>query len=46
VLSKITLGEADAGIVYTTDAATVTDGSIGTLKIPDNLNNIATYPIA
>jgi len=46
VLSKITLGEADAGIVYTTDAATVTDGSIGALKIPDNLNTIASYPIA
>jgi molybdate transport system substrate-binding protein len=46
VLSKITLGEADAGIVYTTDAATITDGSIGTLDIPDNLNTIATYPIA
>lgn len=46
VLSKITLGEADAGIVYTTDAATITDGAIGTLEIPDNLNTIATYPIA
>jgi molybdate transport system substrate-binding protein len=46
VLSKITLGEADAGIVYTTDAATVTDGSIGTLDIPDDLNTIASYPIA
>jgi molybdate transport system substrate-binding protein len=46
VLSKIALGEADAGIVYTTDAATVTDGSIVTLDIPDNLNTIATYPIA
>jgi molybdate transport system substrate-binding protein len=46
VLSKITLGEADAGIVYTTDAATIKDGSIGTLDIPDNLNTIATYPIA
>jgi molybdate transport system substrate-binding protein len=46
VLSKIALDEADAGIVYTTDAATVTDGSIGTLEIPDNLNTIATYPIA
>lgn len=46
VLSKVTLGEADAGIVYTTDAATVTDGSIGRLVIPDNLNTIATYPIA
>jgi len=46
VLSKITLGEADAGIVYTTDAATVNDGSIAQLTIPDNLNTIATYPIA
>jgi molybdate transport system substrate-binding protein len=46
VVSKITLGEADAGIVYTTDAATVTDGSIAMLKIPDNLNTIAAYPIA
>src|SRR5215217_5582543 len=46
VLSKITLGEADAGIVYTTDAATVTDGSISQLNIPDNLNTIASYPIA
>jgi molybdate transport system substrate-binding protein len=45
VLSKITLGEADAGIVYTTDAATVADG-VGTLEIPDDLNTIATYPIA
>jgi molybdate transport system substrate-binding protein len=46
VLSKITLGEADAGIVYTTDAATVTEDSIGMLKIPDDLNTIALYPIA
>lgn len=46
VLSKITLGEADAGIVYTTDAATVADGSIGQIAIPDTLNTIATYPIA
>jgi molybdate transport system substrate-binding protein len=46
VLSKISLGEADAGIVYTTDAATAADGVIGTLDIPDDLNTIATYPIA
>lgn len=46
VLSKITLGEADAGIVYTTDAAAVEDGAIATLAIPDSLNTIATYPIA
>jgi hypothetical protein len=29
-----------------TDVATITDGSIGTLDIPDKLNTIATYPIA
>lgn len=46
VLSKVSLGEADAGIVYTTDAVTITDGSIATLDIPDALNTIATYPIA
>jgi molybdate transport system substrate-binding protein len=46
VLSKITLGEADAGIVYTTDAATSKADGIGTLDIPDELNTIATYPIA
>ena len=46
VLSKVTLGEADAGIVYATDAATVQDGSIGMLEIPDTLNTIAAYPIA
>ena len=46
VLSKVSLGEADAGIVYNTDAASISDGSIGTLAIPDQLNTIATYPIA
>jgi molybdate transport system substrate-binding protein len=45
VLTKVTLGEADAGIVYTTDAQTVTS-SVGTIAIPDTLNAIAAYPIA
>jgi molybdate transport system substrate-binding protein len=45
VLSKVQLGEADAGIVYTTDAASAT-GAINQITIPDNLNVIATYPIA
>jgi molybdate transport system substrate-binding protein len=45
VLTKVSLGEADAGIVYTTDAATQAD-SVETIAIPDALNSIAVYPIA
>ena len=44
VLAKISLGEADAGIVYTTDAATAV-ATTTTLDVPDALNVIATYPI-
>lgn len=44
VLAKVALGEVDAGIVYTTDAATET-GKVGVVAIPDALNSIATYPI-
>jgi molybdate transport system substrate-binding protein len=46
VLTKVELGEADAGIVYTTDAASDTAGKTTQLAIPDALNVIATYPIA
>ncbi len=45
VLTKIALGEGDAGIVYTTDAATQAD-KVAEIAIPDTLNVIATYPIA
>nr|MBA3826962.1 molybdate ABC transporter substrate-binding protein [Ktedonobacterales bacterium] len=45
VLNKVQLGEADAGIVYTTDAATAA-GAVSQITIPDTLNVIATYPIA
>jgi molybdate transport system substrate-binding protein len=45
VLTKVSLGEADAGIVYTTDAATAAS-TTSTIDIPDTLNVIATYPIA
>lgn len=42
VLTKVSLGEADGGIVYATDAASV-DGEIGTLDIPTELNVNADY---
>jgi molybdate transport system substrate-binding protein len=45
VLTKVALGEGDAGIVYTTDAALDAD-NIQQIDIPDELNTIASYPIA
>ncbi|MBW7958324.1 MAG: molybdate ABC transporter substrate-binding protein [Candidatus Promineofilum sp.] len=44
VLNKVALGEADAGIVYTSDLVGV-DG-VASLEIPDALNLLAEYPIA
>jgi molybdate transport system substrate-binding protein len=46
VLSKVALGEADAGIVYTSDIALDSADKVGRLDIPDDLNTIAAYPIA
>lgn len=46
VLAKVQLGEADAGIVYATDAASADQTKITTVDIPDQFNIIAQYPIA
>jgi molybdate transport system substrate-binding protein len=45
VLTKVQLGEADAGIVYTSDVATNAN-TVNELTIPDQYNVIADYPIA
>jgi len=44
-LSKVSLGEADAGVVYVTDVK-ATKSEVSGVKIPDRQNVIAAYPIA
>lgn len=44
VLNKVSLGEADAGIVYLSDLVGVE--GVSYLEIPDSLNSVAEYPIA
>lgn len=43
VTAKVQLGEADAAIVYVTDASAA---QLNTIMIPDENNQIASYPIA
>lgn len=44
VVAKVQLGEADAGIVYTSDA--VATPELQTIEIPAEFNALANYPIA
>jgi molybdate transport system substrate-binding protein len=45
VLAKVSLGEADAGIVYRTDALAAKD-KVEIVEIPTKVNVIAEYPVA
>jgi len=46
VASAVQLGEADAGVVYKTDVTAQLAKDVTTIEIPDNINQLATYPIA
>lgn len=46
VVSKIVLGEADAGIVYASDFSKSVSENAGMIAIPDSLNVLAEYPVA
>lgn len=46
VLSKVVLGEADAGIVYSSDVDAAAASQVGQIDIADALNVVASYPVA
>jgi molybdate transport system substrate-binding protein len=46
VVAKVTLGEGDTAIVYTTDISPQSAPKLKVIQIPDSLNVIASYPIA
>jgi len=46
VVTKVQLGEADAGIVYASDVTPSVSRDVQSILIPDPFNTIATYPIA
>ena len=46
VVQKVALGEADSGIVYQTDVTDAVKDKVTAIPIADDVNVIATYPIA
>ena len=46
VVAKVQLGEADAGMVYSSDVTPAVRGAVQVLSIPEPFNVIAQYPIA
>lgn len=46
VLTKVQLGEADAGIVYVSDVTEDIGADVQIIEIPDDVNILAAYPIA
>lgn len=46
VVAKVLLGEADAGVVYTTDVTVAASSDIKMIEIPVQFNVVATYPIS
>ncbi|HEX2036394.1 MAG TPA: molybdate ABC transporter substrate-binding protein [Chloroflexota bacterium] len=46
VVTKVQLGEADAGIVYASDVSAAVAPAVKTIDIPDRFNPLAHYPTA
>ncbi|HEV7662134.1 MAG TPA: molybdate ABC transporter substrate-binding protein [Chloroflexota bacterium] len=46
VVAKVQLGEADAAVVYSTDATPQVRDQLQILQVPDPLQTLAVYPIA
>ena len=46
VVAKVQLGEAEAGIVYSSDVTSAVRGAVQVLAIPEPFNVIAQYSIA
>ncbi len=46
VVTKVQLGEADAGVVYVTDVTPGVAADVHTVAIPEAVNSTAEYPIA